>query len=57
MGSHSQEKPVLGEFWDWKMERSQLFEDLGVERVVDGEKNMFESLKVGKELELLKDLV
>lgn len=39
------------------MERSQLFEDLGVERVVDGEKNMFESLKVGKELELLKDLV
>lgn len=57
MGSHSQEKPVLGDFWDWKMESSQLFKDSGVERVVDGEKNMFESLQVGKELELLKDLV
>lgn len=39
------------------MERSQLFEDLGVERVVDEEKSMYESPKVWKALELLKELL
>lgn len=37
------------------MERSQLLEDLGVERVVDREKSMYESPKVWKDLELLKE--
>lgn len=55
LDSHSQERPVLGDFWDWQMERSQLLEDLGVERVVDREKSRYESPKVWKDLELLKE--